>query len=236
MSSGSYFTLYRRFNEVKAPSETIEALKNEYFLANKKELFAEKQDDEAMKKDIPLLLWAGFKADFAEREAEDNKTDVYYSDDGTKHIKLLVFHFGSTFTALKDDHFCLNPYKFNQNSVLISKLEAEKILQAIDYVLSEDYNKKFEQVLNNGYVELLGNGYSPFDKRFRHSHEPIYIDREGHGYTVNFGDSGYSNEISESDEDVKFNLNCAKACLLAFLNAEESTYDGEELVLEYSAY
>ena len=231
MSSGSYFTLYRKRTKVKASSEVLDALKNEYFLANKKDLFAGSQDGNA----LPLLLYAGFKADFAEREVEDNKTDVYYSEDGITHVKLLDFHFGSTFTALKE-HFSLDPYRISHQSIFISKSDAKKILQAIEYILGEDYDKKFEKILDNEYVKILGEGYSCFDNRFKESKNPIYIDKEGHGYTVNFGDSVYEAETSESDDDVKFNLCHTRACLLAFLNAEESTWDGEELVLEYSAY
>lgn len=230
MSSGSYFTLYRKCTKVKASSEVLDALKNEYFLANKKDLFAGNKDDKA----LPLLLHAGFKADFAALE-EENKTDVYYSEDGTKHVRLLDFHFGSTFTALKE-HFNLDPYRVNQTSIFISKADAKKILQAIEYILGEDYDKKFEKILDNEFVKILGEGYSYFDNRFKESKNPIYIDKEGHGYTVNFGDSVYEAETSESDDDVKFNLCRTRACLLAFLNAEESTWDGEELVLEYSAY
>ena len=231
MSSGSYFTLYRKCTKVKASSEVLDALKNEYFLASKKDLFAGSQDGKA----LPLLLYAGFKADFAEREAEDNKIDVYYSEDGTKHVRLLDFHFGSAFTALKE-HFNLDPYRVNQTSIFISKADAKKILQAIEYILSEDYDKKFEKILDNEFVKILGEGYSCFDNRFKSSKDPIYMDKEGRGYTVNFCDSVYEAETSESDDDVKFNLCRTRACLLAFLNAEESTWDGEELVLEYSAY
>ena len=231
MSSGSYFTLYRKCTKVKASSEVLDALKNEYFLSNKKDLFAGNQDDKA----LPVLLYAGFKADFAEREAEENKTDVYYSEDGTKHVKLLDFHFNSTFTALKE-HFNLDPYRISHQSIFISKSDAKKILQAIDYILGEDYDKKFEKILDNEFVKILGEGYSCFDNRFKSSKDPIYIDKEGHGYTVNFCDSAYEAETSESDDDVKSNLCRTRACLLAFLNAEESTWDGEELILEYSAY
>ena len=231
MSSGSYFTLYRKCTKVKASSEVLDALKNEYFLANKKDLFVGNKDDKA----LPLLLHAGFKADFTAQEAEDNKTDVYYSEDGTKYVRLLDFHFSSAFTALKE-HFNLDPYRVNQTSIFISKADAKKILQAIEYILSEDYDKKFEKILDNEFVKILGEGYSCFDNRFKESKNPIYIDKEGRGYTVSCGDSVYEAETSESDDDVKFNLCRTRACLLAFLNAEESTWDGEELVLEYSAY
>ena len=232
MSSGSYFTLYRKRANVKASSEVLGALKNEYFLVNKKDLFVGSSKDD---KALPLLLYAGFKAYFAEREAEDNKTDVYYSEDGTKYVRLLDFHFNSTFTALKE-HFSLDPYRISHQSIFISKSDAKKILQAIEYILGEDYDKKFEKILDNEFVKILGEGYSCFDNRFKASKDPIYIDKEGHGYTVNVGDSVYEAEISESDDDVKSNLCRTRACLLAFLNAEESTWDGEELVLEYSAY
>ena len=231
MSSGSYFTLYRKCTKVKASSEVLDALKNEYLLANKKDLFAGNKDDKV----LPLLLHAGFKADFTAQKAEDNKTDVYYSEDGIKHVKLLDFHFGSTFTALKE-HFNLDPYRVNQTSIFISKADAKKILQAIEYIFSEDYDKKFEKILDNEFVKILGEGYSLFDNRFKESKNPIYIDKEGRGYTVNFGDSVYEAETSENDDAIKFNLCRTRACLLAFLNAEESTWDGEELVLEYSAY
>lgn len=230
MSSESYFTLYRKYSKVKASSEELDALKNEYFLANKKNLFTGNQDDKA----LPLLLYAGFKANFAAGESEENKTDIYYSKDGTKHVRLLDFHFCSTFTALKE-HFNLDPYRVNQQSIFISKADAKNILQAIEYILDGEYDKKFEKILNNEYVDILGKGYSLFDNRFKASKDPIYIDKEGHGYTVNFNDCIYDAETSESDEYANFNLCRTRACLLAFLNAEESTWDDEELVLEYSA-
>ena len=110
------------------------------------------------------------------------------------------------------------------------------MLQAIDYVLSEDYNKKFESILGNEYVELFGEGYSPFDSRFKKHRDPMYIDRDGKSYTVSFGDNMIDAETAESTADVQFNLNRIRACLLAYLNAEEETWNGEELVLEYSAY
>ena len=235
MSSGSYFTLYRKYNKEKAPTEVLDAIKNEYFLANKKDYFGQKQDEEAMKVDVPVLMHAGFKGDDTADDDEE-KLNVYYDADGVKHVKLLEFSFCSTFTALKE-HFNLNPYSFKQSSTLISKLEAEKILQAIEYILSEEYNKKFEAVLNNKYIKILGDGYSPFDTRFSKAKDPIYIEKSSRGnYTVNFSDYTFDAERSESDSDVEFNLSRTRACLLAFLNADESSWNGEELVLEYSAY
>lgn len=212
----------------------MDALKNEYFLSNKRGLFAKTDDEEALKNDLPLLMHKNFKADHADVD-EDNESNVYYSNDGIKHEKLLEFCFNSTFTALKE-HFNLDPYKWSHASTLVSKTEAEKILQAIDYILGEDYSKKFESILNNEYVNILGEGLSTFDNRFKKDKSPIYINRDGHNYTVEFNDYCYDREIAESDDGIKCSLRRVRACLLAFLNAEESTWNGEELVLEYTAY
>ena len=102
--------------------------------------------------------------------------------------------------------------------------------------MSEYYDKTFERILNNEYVPLFGDGYSLYDNRFKSNKDPIYIDKDGENYTLSFRDYCSDREVEESDNDVRFNLNRTKACLLAFLNAEENSYDNEELILEYSAY
>lgn len=235
MSSGSYFTVYRKDLKAKASQEVLDALKNEYFLANKKDSFGGSKSEEEMRKDIPLLMHASFKEDFHARETAE-KTDVYYSADGSKHTKLLEFHFCSTFSCLKEK-FNLNPYSFSNSSALVSKSEAAKMLQAVEYILGEEYSKHFEKVLDNEYVELFGEGYSPYDNRFSQYRQPINIDKHSDGgYSVEFSDYGFEREIAESDSDVKYNLEKTRACLLAFLKAEDNSWDNEELVLEYSAY
>ena len=234
MSSGSYFTIYRKHLKDKASQDVIDALKNEYYVANKNEMFNDKQNEEELKNDLPLLMHSCFKANSI--DYENRNSNVYFNLDGTKYEKLLEFHFCSSFSCLKD-HFMLNPYKFSAASTFISKHDAEKILQAIEYVLSEDYSKSFEHILNNEYVTLFGNGYSPFDNRFKNSINPIYIDKDDDNrYTVQFNDQYYDAEINESNDDVIFNLNRVRACLLAYLNAEDNSYYDEELVLEYSVY
>ena len=230
MSSGSYFTIYRKHTSNKVAQDVIDALKNEYVLHNKENsLF---RDDKTKEDDFPLLMHASFKASHV---IEDSSSNAYYDADGYVHDKLLDFHFGSSFSCLKDK-FRLNAYKFNESSTLISKNEAEKMLQAIEYVLGEEYSKKFEQVMDNEYVELFGNGYSLFDDRFSKVHKPIYIDKRSEGFAVHFNDYGLDAEVAESDNDMKFNLKRVRACLFAFLNAEECPWDNEELILEYSAY
>ncbi len=236
MSSGSYFTIYRKKSNCRASQEVLAALKNEYFLSNKSScLCKDSTDEDEMKKDIPLFMDSEFKSKPSYDE-DSKKTSIYYDKDGIVHEKLLDFHFGSAFTCLRE-HFALNPYKLSQSSVVVSKADAEKMLQAIEYVLSEEYSKKFESVLNNEYVKMFGDGYTPFDNRFKTAHRPIYVDKDGDdGYTVSFNDQLLDDESTEFDDGIKFHLCIARACLLAYLNAEVYSYRGEELVLEYSAY
>ena len=237
MSSGSYFTMYRKKSQCKASQDVLDALKNEYFLSNKScGIFKDSKDEDEMKKDIPLFMDSEFKASAMSYDEDIKKTNIYYDKDGIVHEKLLDFHFGSSFTCLKE-HFGLNPYKLSQSSVVVSTADAEKMLQAIEYVLGEDYSKKFENVLNNEFVKMFGDGYTPFDNRFKTAHRPIYVDKDDDdGYTVTFNDQLLDDESAEFDDGIKLHLCIAKACLLAYLNAEVYSYRGEELVLEYSAY
>ena len=236
MSSGSYLTLYRKRLGTKLSQAELDALKNEYFLVNKKDMFNTSQDEEKMKADMPVLMEVGFKAGQNSLAEEENEKQYAYCDaNGVKYDKLLEFHFGSYFICLKEK-FNLNPDSFSSSAVLVPKHEVEKMLQAIEYILSEEYSKSVERLLNNEYVELFGEGYSLFDKRFKNSRDPLYIDREGKNYIVNFNDYSLDREMAESDSDVIFNLNHARACFLAYLNAESNAWDNEEIVLEYSAY
>lgn len=232
MSSGSYFTIYRKNTKFTASNGILDALKNEYFLSNKKDTFNSKKSDEELKADLPVLMDSEFKSDHS---CESKPSYVYYDGNGIKYDKLLEFHFGSAFSCLREE-FGLNPYSFSRSAVLVDRSEAEKMLQAVEYVLSEEYGKNIEKILNNKYVNMFGHGYSPFDKRFSTHREPIYIDREGKSYVVKFSDSYYGTEIAEEDASIRYCLEHLKACLLAFLNAEVCTWDGEELVLEYSVY
>lgn len=235
MSSGSYFTLYRKNEKAKVGQDVIKALEEEYYKSNKDGLFNNK-DDNALRADIPMLMCSSFTAadDIGEKNANGSKF-VFYDKDGIRYDKLLEFSFCSTFSGLKKK-LDLDPYSYKRASKIISKDEAKKILQAIEYVLSGNYSKKFESILRNEYIEALGNGYSPFDKRFNKVPNSVYIDKEGDGYIVNFGDALSDAEAAEEDDGMEFSLNQAKTALLAFLDADEDTYDGEHLVLEYTAY
>ena len=231
MSSGSYFTIYRKHKNTHLTLENLNALKDEYYKSNNE--FSSKDNTTKCEDNIPLLMHEAFTAKSYDFDSKNNK---YYDKDGVLHEKLLDFHFCSSFTCLKE-HFSLNAYKPSQSSIFISTDEAKKMLQAINYILSKKYDKAFEDILDNEYVNLFGNGFSLFDDRFKcHIDRKIYLDKTGDGYIISFGDSQWDAEIAECDDDIVFSLRRVKSCLNAFLDAETYSYDGFELILEYSAY
>ena len=230
MASGSYFTIFRKSNSITLPADKLEVLKAEYMKSHDG-LFPKEKDKNC---NIPLLMQEDFvHSDYSIKDAKSNN---YYDKDGVLHEKLLAFDFCSTFTCLKEK-FNLNAYKNAECSVMISQDEARKMLQAIKYVLSGEYNKKFEDILNNEYVQLFGDGYSLFDNRFSKHKDKIYVDKDNNdGYSISFGDSQWDAEIAESDDDIVFNLTRTKSCLQAFLDATCYSFDDFELVLEYVAW
>lgn len=228
MSSGSYFTIYRKHTNKKVAQDVLDALKEQYRKSNQSSFSSSSKDPD----DFPILMHASFKSELQE---DDENCSVYYDKDGVVHDKLLEFHFGSSFTCLKEK-FRTNAYVFSESSVIVSKAEAEKMLQAIEYVLSEDYSKKFEDILDNEYVEVFGRGFSKFDDRFSSSSEKVYIDKNDDSWALSFGDSQWEAEIQRDDEDTCFSLKRVRSCLRAFLDAESYEWSGQELVLEYSTY
>lgn len=230
MASGSYFTIFRKSKSITLPATKLEMLKAEYMKMNSS-LFKEEDDKSS---NVPLLMQEDFT--YSDCEIDKAKSNNYYDKDGVLHEKLLTFDFCSTFTCLKEK-FNLNAYKNSECSVMISKDEARKMLQAIKYVLSGEYSKKFEDILNNEYVQLFGNGYSLFDNRFSKHKDKIYVDKDGNnGYSISFGDERWDAEIAESDDDILFNLTHTQSCLQAFLDASCCSFDDFELVLEYVAW
>ena len=230
MSSGSYFTIYRKHNRKTVQDDVLNAIKEQYRMSNR-ESFSTHQEKDL--DDFPVLMHASFKAGSCNEDSDECST--WYDKDGYVYDKLLEFHFGSSFTCLKDK-FRTNPYKYSESAVIVSRSEAEKMLQAVEYLLSEDYNRSFEEILNNEYVDILGRGFSLYDDRFVKPRDKVYIDKEGHGWTASFGDYQYDVETAENDNDIRFSLKRMRSCLRAFLDAECYEWNGYELVLEYSTY
>lgn len=234
MSRGSYFTIYRKLKNDVASKVTLDVLKNEYYLENKSSFSYNKDaTEEELREDIPMLMNASFTHNAI---PDEENCYVFYDKNGVKHIRLLDFHFNSTFAALKDE-WCLDPTRYKTTERFVSRNEAEKMLQAIKYILSEKYSKEFENVLSNEYVEIFGRDYFPFTCRFNSRHKPIYIEKiDDDSYQLNVGDMESEAEIDESNATFRCIMNRVKTCLEAFLYAEPHSYDDYDLVLTYSVY
>lgn len=122
MSSGSYFTIYRKHTKTKVDQSVIDALKHEYYLTNKSGLFAS-NDDEKLKEDMPVLFNAKYSNERSMHSEVENCA-TFYDADGYMYDKLLEFRFGSTFSCLRNE-FGMNSNLYKTSSTFISKAEAK---------------------------------------------------------------------------------------------------------------
>lgn len=232
MSSGSNLAIYRKFTTNKVDEAIFDAIKAEYSKFNKENhhLFSSEKNEE----DFPILFDASFKYNDIS-DIPDDGTNFYCDKDRNKYVKLLNFHFCSDFTALKR-HFGLDPYHFKDEAIFISKNEAKRMLQAIEYLLNGQWSKKFEDILRNEYVEVFGENYPSFNDRFKKRSKTIYVDKNDDGWTISNGDYVADAEIEECDECTIVHLKTFKAALSAFLESDDYSFDKQELILHYSVY
>ena len=52
------------------------------------------------------------------------------------------------------------------------------MVQAINYILAENYDKQFERILDNEYLEAFNDLYPPFNDRFNQIDEEYYNSNE----------------------------------------------------------
>lgn len=90
-----------------------------------------------------------------------------------KYIELFNLHFISTFSYLKE-YWNMSEFNNNPQKVITTNI-AKLLVQAIDYILSENYNKQFENILNNQYVNVLASDYPPY---YRFIHNENYYNNE----------------------------------------------------------
>lgn len=91
----------------------------------------------------------------------------------TKEIFTNIFEmqFNSCFQTLIEQY---NLCQYGaRNTIVISLTMAEKILQAINYLLSQKYDIDFQwNVLQNDYIQIFGQLYTPYFNFYNKSNEP----------------------------------------------------------------
>jgi len=239
MSTGTTFTLYRRFR-TKVSDEVVKKLTDHYRneTLNSYSVSDElKKDEESLLKERPRFAPIGVAYD--RKNMGDGgyiPMDFMYVDMETHEDvhKLISSDFPSTFSQLRN-HWGLNPYKYADGSRLVTKAEAKQIISAIRYLLSGEYSDKVENILDNEYIRILGEEYPKWSNR--KDVNSIYIDRNGSGsYTIDLGDRQGNRECDEENEGQEFCMRSLLSILSAFVYEDEYDFYKCELVLEITAW
>ena len=135
MSTGTTFTLYRRFR-TKVPEDVVKKLEDHYRNETLNSYSVSddlKKDKDALKKEHPRFAPVGVAFD-RKNMGDDGyiPMDFMYVDMETHEDanKLISSDFPSTFSQLRN-HWRLNPYKYAEGSRLVTKEEAKQIISAI---------------------------------------------------------------------------------------------------------
>ena len=241
MSSGSYFTLYRKYNVIptEADLKVRESTIEKYVKKNRENSLKDSQSEEDLKKDFPLVL----DPLYGLKESEYDEVTKTWKDlrdhsvsgqrkscqkilasDGSHLDEILEWHFGSDFTCLKNE-WAMNGYNWNRSQHIVDKGTAKLILQACNYLLSGNWSTYFEHILDNPWINILAKG-NDSNSYWR------YIYKNNKKMLRDF-------ESQEDHDDVEWQLKQIKFALETYLNSEPSSTcfeDKVELMLVYSVY
>lgn len=166
MSRGSYLTIYKKLNTQenalfkrfdKLSSDDVNLIKQNYLNCYKDA------------KECPKLIPVFTKDNnvFSEEAKQFYYSlnllfkSTYTDDDGELYVKFADCHFTSEFTCLAEE-FELDFYSITSYQKIIPILDVFKLNQAASYLLAENYCKKTEILLNNQYIDLLGEYYNSY--------------------------------------------------------------------------
>lgn len=173
MSSGSFLTIYRVDKKNKLPPEKLEVVKQEYiknFKEHRMSLSNEDPSEKDLEDSIPLLVEEDFKSGAKYEGMNDMLKPKFSSEDGTAWHELMSFTFNSMFTTLRE-HYDMSTCVIKRSDVIVSPADAKEILAAAKYILGKKYDKYFEDILANSFLEELGSGVSYFINRYSRSQD-----------------------------------------------------------------
>lgn len=235
MSSGSYFTMYRKYNAV-ASDDVYNALCKQYLNA-RHDLSENAMSDEEFLKNLPIVLSFSYglnESEYCDKtktwkdvkdysiEGQRKQYQALLNEDKSYLDKLMTWDFGSGFTCIKDT-WNLNAYSLKESMCIVDKATAEKILQACNYLLSENWSNDFEKILNNEWIKTIAS------------------DNHGESYWkyVYRDDKKSLREISaEEQESAEYNINKLRNVMDTFINndSEYSSYGLVKNILVYEAW
>ena len=139
MSRGSYFELLKESKDQKRGAEICRACKAKAVEDETEPTFWKKREKRRF---FPNGDW-----DF-----------VLDEKDGTCYDSILHLEFNSIFSDLREHYDNTeNLDSYGNDRHVISRDEAVEMVRAIDYILLGKYDKGFEEVMGNEFVDIFGN-------------------------------------------------------------------------------
>lgn len=235
MSSGSYFTLYRKYTAKASKEEVADIIKryekanndwnistdiNEHpidlpIILNPKIGCKESEYDEVTKKwnDLRDYSISGCRANYLRILRDDN----YYLDE------LLHWDFGSSFDCLKNE-WSMDPYRNSSSSYIVDKNTAVLMLQACNYLLNGKWIDDIERLLDNKWIKIFTTGNTS-------NYYWKYIYRNNKSKLNNI-------EADESNDEIESQLFQLKHAFEAFVYSDTLYFDNysSEYILVYTVW
>lgn len=228
MAHGSFIALYLKDSNDKLSDLELRELKREYAERHKEMSITSSKsmsDVEALSMGVPLMLEKGFKHDSGCQGRKSRFEPYYSSIDGSAMTKLISFSFDSMFDCLKDFYGLTTSYP-SKSDAIVSHEDAKQMLVACNYALSKHYDKEFEKIMMNPFVDSLGNGLSFFNSRFATGQETSCPDG-----MAEWG-------IDNLDKEHESSLRTLIACLEAYFRSDDILFctKGQSIEIVYSVW
>lgn len=239
MSSGSYFTLYRKYKAKITDAERAD-IEARYAKDEEESGLSRASSDKSVPAEPRLPVVLNPKIDEKESVYDDaNKQwkDVRdYSinglranflkvlrDDNSYLDELMSWHFNSSFNCLKNE-WSMQSYSWDKCQHVIDYGTAKLMLQACNYLLSGKWSDETEKILDNKWIRIFadGNDCCSYWKY-------LYRDNKKRLREI---------ESDEDSEDIEWQLKQMKNAFEAFVNADDDFlyHDRIEYVLVYTAW
>lgn len=238
MGTDTFIRVWRRFNNKFGSAEEIATLKEQYKLANAAEDWSFEKENHATEheRDMPILLEHGFKVGNRFDSEDKDLRAAWGTEDGKLYSFIGSFFFGRGLSKLRD-HFKLNIGRRSTCTSFMSGDDVKKIVQAARYLLNGKFSDELETILDNEFIQILGEDYPKWEFRKLKSNKRIYLDRESSGHwSISFGDPEAELETEEENSSVEWMLKKLETCLTGMLELETSYDDEDDIVFEICAF
>lgn len=228
MGVETHFRVWRKHSKVVAEQAEISKLKEEYI----KEAERNSWTGKVSKADaLPILLKKGFISKKELWPDSEKLAEAFGRDDRYLYSFLYTVWFGSSLSELRK-HYGLSSASAASSSAFIPHEDIKSIVQAARYLLEADeYSDKLESILDNEFVEILGDEYPKWKLRNLKT-DSIYVDKNSEdSYVVSFGDPQSDTENAEENASAEYILKKLECCLRNVLEIEAG-YEDDEIVLE----